>query len=282
MKKLLFLILLLVLLVSCETTGVSRLKKTIQDEMFERDIRLLYDGESEYVHLLYYHPMCYFWAWQKDKGQHLMYSKFNNTYFYENKLDTPMLNISYKGYTVYDGNNDIRRDYTADDILAIFASESGESYFEIDSDYEPEITQVPIHVSEPIQILQPDPDSVYGGVVVAHYENFVLKWNGDPLNENGVFVVVSWAGSMAVGDNLSLNYRRADIVPDNGECVLDVRMFDDIPEGAVFYITIARANLVNLEDFKFSDTFSAPFTLAFLSDSQSGLMILTRRNMDEK
>ena len=82
-----------------------------------------------------------------------------------------------------------------------------------------------------------------------YHKNFKLKWNADPKNENGLVVVVEWAGTDMYGTRHGKFVRNADIIPfDNGECVLNEELFDDIPQGALAKLLLVRGNIEMLQN----------------------------------
>jgi hypothetical protein len=82
-----------------------------------------------------------------------------------------------------------------------------------------------------------------------YYKDFMLKWNADPKNENGLVVIVEWNGTVLNGTSSTNYVRNIDIIPnDNGETVLNNKLFDNIPENALTYITLLRGNISILDD----------------------------------
>ncbi|MDR2650831.1 MAG: hypothetical protein LBC68_00745 [Prevotellaceae bacterium] len=108
-------------------------------------------------------------------------------------------------------------------------------------------TTVNMYVPELIEIFSPSvltKDDMYP---LCYYENFILQWNADENNENGVVIVATWAGAMAFGqDHPNIFIRRTDIVPDNGSAVLNSNLFDDIPDTGIVLLTVARGNVENV------------------------------------
>jgi len=75
------------------------------------------------------------------------------------------------------------------------------------------------------------------------YSNFVVRWNIDANNENGVVIMVTWNGTTVVGESYPDTYvRRIDVVPDNGEVTINPQMFDDIPDTAICSLIVGRGN----------------------------------------
>lgn len=100
------------------------------------------------------------------------------------------------------------------------------------------------YVPELIEITSPrvsNEDEMYP---VCYGGNFILRWNADPKNTDGLIVTVDWSGEKMFGpsyDNQSVS-RTAFIPEDNGEFRLDPKMFDHIPNTALVFITLLRGN----------------------------------------
>ncbi|MDR2065196.1 MAG: hypothetical protein LBP85_05760 [Prevotellaceae bacterium] len=108
-------------------------------------------------------------------------------------------------------------------------------------------TTVSMYVPELIEIFSPSVLTKEDMYPLCYYENFILRWNADENNENGVAIIVTWTGSMAFGqDHPNISIRRTDVVPDNGSAVLNSHLFDDIPDTGIILLTLARGNVENI------------------------------------
>lgn len=97
----------------------------------------------------------------------------------------------------------------------------------------------------PINITSPLADN-YDPIPMCYYDNFILRWNGDPLNENGVVIITEWNGC-TIYDSPEDNYVvHADIVPDVGQAVLSHSFFEDMPDEALVNLWIIRGNMLTL------------------------------------
>ena len=109
---------------------------------------------------------------------------------------------------------------------------------------------ITMYVPELVHITSPKIETAEELLPYCYYKNFVLRWNADPQNENGLVVAVEWTGNDMFGKNHGNYVMNVDIIPaDNGECVLDDRLFDNIPHAAVANIIILRGNIEILENF---------------------------------
>ena len=83
---------------------------------------------------------------------------------------------------------------------------------------------------------------------LCYYKNFVVKWNPDPSNENGIIVLVKWDGSMVFGEDYTSSYVYHTVcVPDTGSVELSESMFEDIPDAAFCNLYLFRGDIENVE-----------------------------------
>lgn len=107
--------------------------------------------------------------------------------------------------------------------------------------------EVSQYVPKLIEITSPrvtNEDEMYP---VCYGGNFILRWNADANNKAGLIVSVEWTGKKMWGyDYDGQTVRRTAFIPeDNGEFKLDPKMFDHIPNTALVFITLLRANIEN-------------------------------------
>ena len=110
------------------------------------------------------------------------------------------------------------------------------------------VEEVEMYVPEAIEFRFPRAESEDDLNPLCYYKDFVIKWNGDENNENGVLVVVDWTGSMILGnDILDTHVCRVASFPDTGEARLSEEMFEGIPDTAHCDLLILRGNIDNIE-----------------------------------
>jgi hypothetical protein len=103
---------------------------------------------------------------------------------------------------------------------------------------------ISMYVPELLHITSPNIENPEDLLPYCYYDNFVLGWNADPQNENGLVVVVEWNGTDLYGNEYKEYVRSADIIKnDNGSCVLNNALFDGIPHGALVNIQLIRGNI---------------------------------------
>lgn len=178
-----------------------------------------------------------------------------NVYFYQN--DSDMLTKSPDDIPELE----IKIDGQCIDEFAILKTKSGHPFQEAASLFGRRVpfmigsrtksgaseSTIELYVPELIQITSPEVKIDSDIFPLCYYDGFVLKWNPDSDNTNGVIVVVEWFGTMVFGeDNLDSYVRHVDLLPDNGEAVLNNHLFDDIPDTALCHLTIIRGDLENL------------------------------------
>jgi len=110
--------------------------------------------------------------------------------------------------------------------------------------------EVTMYVPELVQILSPRVETEEDFMPFCYYRNFILKWNADPQNENGLVVAVEWSGTDIFGKDYGRHIMNVDIINnDNGQAILDNRLFEGIPQGAVARLMLLRGNIEVIEDF---------------------------------
>jgi hypothetical protein len=88
-------------------------------------------------------------------------------------------------------------------------------------------------------------------------KNFVLEWNADPLNKEGVVVIAEYFGFNAIpSDAQNTHVLNTDYIElDNGKATLDAALFNGIPNLAIVHIILLRGNValkdIEGESYKF-------------------------------
>lgn len=107
-----------------------------------------------------------------------------------------------------------------------------------------ERSEIELYIPEMINVAKPSIKTEEDLLPLCYYDGFVLGWNADPDNHNGVIIILEWVGDMVIGHDIpDTHIRRTCIVEDNGECVLSNALFDGIPDTAVCHLTVLRGNL---------------------------------------
>lgn len=110
---------------------------------------------------------------------------------------------------------------------------------------------------------------------LCYYQNFVVKWNKDTNNKNGIAVLIKWNGSMAYGEDYASSYVYHSIcVPDNGIAELPTSMFTGIPDAAICELYILRGDVESLE--------MNENNLRLLAESHDVLSFILVRNIEMK
>lgn len=99
-----------------------------------------------------------------------------------------------------------------------------------------------------IEISAPRVDKAQDLLPLCYYDGFLLKWNRDDSNPNGVCIILQWTGEKVVGEDVAeTSVRRTVIVEDTGNAVLDKGLFDGIPDTAVCHLTVLRGDIEILD-----------------------------------
>lgn len=134
-------------------------------------------------------------------------------------------------------------------------------------------TTITMYVPDLVMITSPKIEKSEELFPYCYYKGLQLKWNADINNQNGLVVMVEWYGT-SISDKKTDKYiRNIDILTvDNGESVLNDKLFDNIPENAVTYITLLRGNITVLDNYM-----SDPYRL--LAESHAILPLILIRNL---
>jgi hypothetical protein len=100
-------------------------------------------------------------------------------------------------------------------------------------------------VPKKLNVSKPVPPSTKKITMVAYYRDFLLEWNADPKNANGLMVAVEYKGENVNSENNSnIHIQNVDHIEiDNGSFVLDDAMFDNIPNLSFVDIILLRGNI---------------------------------------
>lgn len=110
-----------------------------------------------------------------------------------------------------------------------------------------------LYIPKEIDILAPAAKEEKDLNPLCYYKNFLIKWNEDCNNENGVLVIVEWYGGMVLGDDIENTcVRRVVSFPDTGRAVLPESFFEGIPDTAYCNLTLLRGNVDNVSDGQYS------------------------------
>lgn len=83
---------------------------------------------------------------------------------------------------------------------------------------------------------------------MCYYKQFIVRWNEDTSNENGVVIIIKWDGTMVFGNDYSSSYiYHTFCVPDTGCVELDETMFEGIPDTAFCNMLLLRGDIANTE-----------------------------------
>lgn len=108
-----------------------------------------------------------------------------------------------------------------------------------------EVTGISMYIPDLVEITAPAIETEEELYPYCFYDNFRLAWNADEKNENGLVVMVEWLGTtLSQSDDSNQYVRNIDVIEvDNGEAILDNRLFENIPDKALAYITLLRGNI---------------------------------------
>lgn len=105
-----------------------------------------------------------------------------------------------------------------------------------------------IYVPEVMRIEFPSKTLSSESRPLCYYKNFVVRWNKDVNNKNGIIIVVKWRGLMVFGEDYpSALVQHIARFQDSGEIELDESMFEGIPDTAYCTLIVFRGDVENVE-----------------------------------
>ena len=99
-----------------------------------------------------------------------------------------------------------------------------------------------IQTATPINLIRPQVDNC-NPIPLCYYDNFIIEWNGDAANNNGVVVIAEWTGCTMHGHPQSIYLANATLVDDTGLATLDTDLFEGIPDEASVDLWLIRGNI---------------------------------------
>ncbi len=146
---------------------------------------------------------------------------------------------SLKGAPITKGH-DLFNSWYGQDVKFVLCSNN-----ELKSASVEDTVAIEMYVPELVEILSPPIETAQELYPYCYYDNFILKWNADVNNNNGLVVIVEWHGTVLVEDADEATYvRNIDVIQeDDGEAVLNSKLFDNIPNKALAYVTLLRGNI---------------------------------------
>lgn len=141
-------------------------------------------------------------------------------------------------------------------------------------------TTVTMYVPDLVEITSPKVETNKDLMPYCYYKNFVLKWNTDLKNENGLVVVVEWSGMYFTGVKEKKYVRNIDVITaDNGSTILKNEIFNGIPENAIAFITLLRGNIAIVDDYYSKQGSVDPYSL--IAETHAILPFILVRNLNK-
>lgn len=106
-------------------------------------------------------------------------------------------------------------------------------------------TDVSLYVPELVNITSPAVKTAEEQFPACYYDNFVLTWNADTKNENGLMIFAEYFGDNAIPKNAeNVHITNIDyITEDNGKAILNTKLFDGMPNLAIVHLILLRGNI---------------------------------------
>ena len=106
--------------------------------------------------------------------------------------------------------------------------------------------EVEMYVPKKLNITNPKVKEQEDIMPYCYYKDFLLEWNADSKNDEGLVVVVEYYGATAIPSTENVpSVVNTDIIEvDNGKFVLDDSIWEGIPNSAVVYLSLLRGNVI--------------------------------------
>jgi len=117
--------------------------------------------------------------------------------------------------------------------------------------------EVVMYVPNIVSITNPEVKTVQEQYPLCDSKNFVLEWNADPLNKEGLVVIAEYFGFNAIpSDAQQTHILNTDYIAlDNGKATLNPDLFNGMPNMAIVHIILLRGNVaikdIEGESYKF-------------------------------
>lgn len=139
-------------------------------------------------------------------------------------------------------------------------------------------TTLTMYVPNLVEVTSPKIEKTSDLFPYCYYKDFELKWNADSKNDNGLVVIVEWTGMNIKGEKTAKYIRNIDIISnDNGSAVLNEKLFDNIPENAIAYITLLRGSISMVEDYLANEGQGQSYRV--VAESHAVLPLILVRNL---
>ena len=112
---------------------------------------------------------------------------------------------------------------------------------------DPRVFEYIIQTATPVEITSPAIDPC-DPMPYCYYDDFVVEWNADPNNTNGVVVIAEWNGGILHSPSENISLVSADLFDDTGTATLNSRMFEGMPDNALVHLWFIRGNLLTINE----------------------------------
>jgi hypothetical protein len=208
--------------------------------------KILFTGETNYMKVLYDNPII---GYSSSTSNPLSKSKFVT---FDGSVKTPLTKSLQSNVDVLiNGRNisNLKLETKSQDIVSdLYGKKVSFTISPVTKSHDKSGQSVSLYIPNTVEITSPKIETEEDLYPHCYYKDFVLRWNSDLQNENGLIVLIEWYGFYFNGQSENRYVRNGDLISiDDGEEVLNNELFDDIPENALCYLTLLRGNLENIE-----------------------------------
>lgn len=134
--------------------------------------------------------------------------------------------------------------------------------------------QIDMYVPNLVEITSPKIEKQEELFPICYFDNFIIEWNADSNNEEGLVVIAEYFGNNIVPSESTNTHilNTAYIEKDSGKTILDVELFKDIPDLSLVHIILLHGN-VKVEEIQGE-------MYKFVAESHVRLPIILSKDLD--
>jgi hypothetical protein len=184
----------------------------ISDEVSQN---ILYIGETKYMKALYNNPII---GYSSSTSNPLFKSKFVT---FDGSSTTPLTKSSQSNVEVLiNGRNisNLKLETKSQDIVSdLYGKEVSFTISPATKSQDNSGQSISLYIPNIVEITSPKIETEEYLYPYCYYRDFVLRWNADSQNENGLIVIVEWYGFYFSGESENKYVRNGDLISIDGE-----------------------------------------------------------------
>lgn len=250
MKTKLFIVLSLIGLVACSPNDPNKNGSNTQRDS---KLNIIYKGESSYIDWYFSGKESFISSISRKYPEDTIGHQYDRVLRAEDNAITLKDNSQLQIHDDYQLKNDGKSTELQLTRSWRLTNEEQNSPLQIRSkamssgDYHTSSFTYSIQSATPISIIRPVIDNC-DPLPLCYYDNFIIEWNGDANNQNGIVVITEWNGVTISQPPHDISVANVDIIEDNGLAVLNTDLFKDMPDEALVNLWLIRGNLIDIDE----------------------------------